>query len=310
MEGMKTVRKSKGSTHADQGAGTLPEVRASRIVRDKLVTALLWCTMGGIVLLLGGILTFLSARGAGVLSWDFFLEPPREAMTQGGVYPAIVGTFQLILVSMAFAFPMGVATAVYLVEYARDDFFTRTVRLAIRSLAGVPSVVFGLFGLSFFAVFLGFGPCLLSAGLTLGCLALPIMVGAAESALRSVPQDYRDASYAMGATRWQTIYKVVLPAAFPSILTGGILSVGRVAGETAPIIFTGAAFYAPNVAKSLFQEVMALPYHILVLATAGTNIEMTRPIQYGTVLVLLIIVLGTTLIGILWRARLRLKNVR
>jgi phosphate transport system permease protein len=136
------------------------------------------------------------------------------------------------------------------------------------------------------------------------------MVGAAESALRSVPQDYRDASYAMGATRWQTIYKVVLPAAFPSILTGGILSVGRVAGETAPIIFTGAAFYAPNVAKSLFQEVMALPYHILVLATAGTNIEMTRPIQYGTVLVLLIIVLGTTLIGILWRARLRLKNVR
>jgi phosphate transport system permease protein len=307
---MKTVRKSKGSTYASQGAGTLPEVRAGRIVRDKLVTALLWCTMGGIVLLLGGILTFLFARGAGVLSWDFFLEPPREAMTQGGVYPAIVGTFQLIFVSMAFAFPMGVATAVYLVEYARDDFFTRTVRLAIRSLAGVPSVVFGLFGLSFFAVFLGFGPCLLSAGLTLGCLALPIMVGAAESALRSVPQDYRDASYAMGATRWQTIYKVVLPAAFPSILTGGILSVGRVAGETAPIIFTGAAFYAPNVAKSLFQEVMALPYHILVLATAGTNIEMTRPIQYGTVLVLLIIVLGTTLIGILWRARLRLKNVR
>jgi len=307
---MKTTRRSNGSAHASQGAGTLPEVRAGRVVKDKLITALLWCTMGGIVLLLGGILTFLSARGAGVLSWDFFLEPPREAMTQGGVYPAIVGTFQLILVSMAFAFPMGVATAVYLVEYARDDFFTRTVRLAIRSLAGVPSVVFGLFGLSFFAVFLGFGPCLLSAGLTLGCLALPIMVGAAESALRSVPQDYRDASYAMGATRWQTIYKVVLPAAFPSILTGGILSVGRVAGETAPIIFTGAAFYAPHVAKSLFQEVMALPYHILVLATAGTNIEMTRPIQYGTVLVLLIIVLGTTLIGILWRARLRLKNVR
>lgn len=157
----------------------------------------------------------------------------------------LVGTLQLIVVSMAFAFPVGVFTAVYLVEYAKDDIFTRLLRLAVRSLAGVPSVVYGLFGLSFFVIFLKIGASLLSAGLTLGCLALPVIVGASESALIAVPQDYRDASYAMGATRWQTIRKVVLPAAFPSIITGAILSVGRVAGETAPIIFTGAAFSHP-----------------------------------------------------------------
>jgi phosphate transport system permease protein len=154
-------------------------------------------------------------------------------------------------------------------------------------------------------IFLKFGSSLLSAGLTLGCLVLPVIVGASESALLAVPKDYRDASYALGATRWQTIRKVVLPAAFPSIITGAVLSVGRVAGETAPIIFTGAAFFTPGIAKSLFDEIMALPYHILVLATAGTHIEKTRPIQYGTVLVLLALVLGVTLFGVLWRARLR-----
>jgi phosphate transport system permease protein len=270
-----------------------------------MMTWLLWGIMGGIVLLLGSILAFLLAKGAGVLSWEFISQPPRDSMTKGGILTPLIGTFQLIGVSMFFSFPIGVATAVYLVEYSQGGFFTRFLRLAIRSLAGVPSVVFGLFGLSFFCIFLGFGSSLLAAGLTLGCLALPVIVGAAESALQSVPQDYRHASYALGATRWQTIYKVVLPAAFPSILTGAILSVGRVAGETAPIIFTGAAFFIPHAAKSLFSEVMALPYHILVLATAGVNIEQTRPIQYGSALVLLILVLGVTLTGILWRARLR-----
>ncbi len=219
-----------------------------------------------------------------------------------------MGTLQLVLVAMGFSFPVGVFTAVYLVEYARDDWFTRSLRLAVRSLAGVPSVVFGLFGLSFFVILLKFGPSLLSAGLTLGCLALPVIVGASESALLAVPRDYRDASYALGATQWQTIRKVVLPAAFPSIITGAILSVGRVAGETAPIIFTGAAFFAPRFAKSIFDQVMALPYHVLILATAGTNIEKTRPIQYGTVLVLLFFVLGMTLTGVLWRARLRIRQ--
>jgi phosphate transport system permease protein len=282
----------------------------SRLFKDRLATFVLWACMGTVLAILGGILVFLVARGVGALSWEFFTEPPRDSMTKGGISTPLVGTIQLIAVAMAFAFPVGVLTAVYLNEYAREDRFTRLLRLAVRSLAGVPSVVFGLFGLSFFVIFLRFGSSLLSAGLTLGCLALPVIVGASEAALKAVPQDYRDASYAMGATRWQTIRKVVLPAAFPAILTGGILSVGRVAGETAPIIFTGAAFFTPDIAKSLFSEVMALPYHVLILATAGTNIEETRGIQYGTILVLLLVVLGITLAGVIWRARLRMRSTR
>lgn len=283
---------------------------ASRRAKDRIVTALLYSLMAGVVLLLAGILAFIIKNGLTVLSWDFLTQPPRDAMTKGGIYTPLIGSIQLIAVAMAFAFPVGVLTAVYLVEWARDGLFTRTLRLAVRSLAGVPSVVFGLFGLSFFVVVLGFGASLLSAGLTLGCLALPVIVGASEAALSAVPRDYRDASYAMGATKWQTIRKVVLPAAFPSILTGAILAVGRVAGETAPIIFTGAAFFTPRVARSLLEPVMALPYHILVLATAGTAIDETRPIQYGTVLVLLVLVLGVTLVGVLFRAKLRMGNRR
>lgn len=281
-----------------------------RIFKDRLATAVLWACMGTVLAVLGGILVFLIVRGAGALSWEFLSQPPRDSMTKGGILTPLVGTVQLVFVAMAFAFPVGVLTAVYLNEYAAEDRFTRLLRLAVRSLAGVPSVVFGLFGLSFFVIFLRFGSSLLSAGLTLGCLALPVIVGASEAALKAVPQDYRDASYAMGATRWQTIRKVVLPAAFPAILTGGILSVGRVAGETAPIIFTGAAFFTPDIAKSLFSQVMALPYHVLILATAGTNIEETRGIQYGTILVLLLVVLGITLAGVIWRARLRMRSTR
>jgi len=281
-----------------------------RLLKDRMATVLLWSCMGAVLAILGGILLFLIVRGAGTLSWEFLTQPPRDSMTKGGILTPLVGTVQLVAVAMAFAFPVGVLTAVYLNEYAGEDRLTTLLRLAIRSLAGVPSVVFGLFGLSFFVIFLRFGSSLLSAGLTLGCLALPVIVGASEAALKAVPQDYRDASYAMGATRWQTIRKVVLPAAFPAILTGGILSVGRVAGETAPIIFTGAAFFSPEIAKSLFSQVMALPYHVLILATAGTNIEETRGIQYGTILVLLLVVLGITLAGVLWRARLRMRSSR
>ena len=281
-----------------------------RILKDRVATALLLGCMAAVLSILAGILLFLIVRGAGTLSWEFLSQPPRDSMTKGGILTPLVGTVQLVAVAMAFAFPVGVLTAVYLNEYAGEDRLTTLLRLAIRSLAGVPSVVFGLFGLSFFVIFLRFGSSLLSAGLTLGCLALPVIVGASEAALKAVPQDYRDASYAMGATRWQTIRKVVLPAAFPAILTGGILSVGRVAGETAPIIFTGAAFFSPEIAKSLFSQVMALPYHVLILATAGTNIEETRGIQYGTILVLLLVVLGITLAGVLWRARLRMRSSR
>lgn len=280
----------------------------ARKSKDRAATIMLWLVMALACGVLALILAFLVSKGWSVLSWEFLTKKPRSMMTAGGISTPIVGTLQLVLVAMGFSFPVGVFTAVYLVEYAKDDWFTRALRLAVRSLAGVPSVVFGLFGLSFFVIFMGFGPSLLSAGLTLGCLALPVIVGASESALLAVPRDYRDASYALGATQWQTIRKVVLPAAFPSIITGAILSVGRVAGETAPIIFTGAAFFAPRFAKSIFDQVMALPYHVLILATAGTNIEKTRPIQYGTVLVLLFFVLGMTMTGVLWRARLRIRQ--
>jgi len=281
--------------------------RRTRALLDLTATGVLWLCMAFAALTLGSILLFLVSRGAGALSWEFISEPPRDGMTEGGILTPIVGTVQLILVSMGFAFPVSLATAVYLSEYAGSGRVTRVIRLAVRSLASVPSVVLGLFGFAFFCAFLRFGACLLSAGLTLGCLALPTLVAASEAALRDVPQDYRDASYALGATRWQTIRKVVLPAAFPGIITGLILSIGRVGGETAPIIFTGAVFFAPGFARSLFDSVMALPYHVYVLATAGTRIEKTVPMQYGAILVLLALVLGISMTGIVARARLRRK---
>ena len=281
------------------------KISLRRKVSNSVVVALLWICMGVSAFILGFIMIFLFSRGIGVISWEFITQPPRSGMTEGGIITPIVGSLQLIGVSMAFAFPVGVLTAVYFSEYADDGRLVKLLRLAVRSLASIPSVVFGLFGLSFFCAFLRFGVSLLSAGLTLGCLALPTLITASETALRNVPQDFRDASYALGATQWQTVYRIVLPSAFPGIITGSILCIGRVAGETAPIMFTGAVFFAPGFARSLFDSVMALPYHIYVLATAGTNIERTQPIQYGTILVLIVMVLGISMIGIIARARMR-----
>lgn len=283
--------------------------RCSRHFMDKAVSALLWCLAAGVIAILLGILAYLFVRGKDVISWSFITQPPRDGMTAGGISTPILGTLQLILVSMVIAFPVGVMTAVYLCEFASENGISTLIRLAVKSLAGVPSVVFGLFGFTFFCIFLKFGVSLLSAGLTLACLVLPLIVAASEAAIKAVPSDYRDASYALGATQWQTVYKVVLPSAMPAILTGAILGVGRTAGETAPIIFTGAAFFAPQVAKSLFQQVMALPYHILVLATAGTQIDKTRPIQYGSALVLLVLVFGVSFVGVVLRARARRRRM-
>jgi phosphate transport system permease protein len=271
---------------------------------DKIATFVFWGTALSLGALLAGVLSFVADRGWAALSWEFILEPPRDGMTAGGIWTPLVGTLELIAVSMAATVPVGVGTGLYFSEYATDSFFTHALRQSIRALAGVPSVVFGLFGLSLFVIFLGFGSSMLSASLTLACLSLPLMVTASEQAFRAVPQDYRDASYALGATKWQTIRKVVLPSAAPTIITGAILSIGRVAGETAPIIFTGAAFYTPGAAQSLFDEVMALPYHVYVLATAGTNIEATRPLQYGAILVLVGLVLGISSVGVWMRTRL------
>lgn len=279
-----------------------------RKIVDRAFTALAWGAALALAVLLFGLFAFVLLRGWSALSLDFLLEPPRDSMTAGGIMTPLIGTLQLVAVSMAVAIPIGTATGLYFAEYARNDWFAAMLRLAIRSLSGVPSVVFGLFGLSLFVVFFRFGPSLIAAGLTLACLTLPLLVTASEQAFLAVPGEYRDASYALGASKWQTIRKVVIPAALPTILTGIILSVGRVAGETAPIMFTGAAFFVPGVAKSLFSPVMALPYHVYVLATAGTAIEETRSIQYGTVLVLLLLVLGICSVGIALRSRLRRKR--
>lgn len=254
------------------------------------------------------MLGFILVRGYKAINWTFLTQPPTEAMTKGGIFPAIVGTFYLTLGAILIAFPLGVASAIYLNEYAREGKLVRIIRLGINNLAGVPSVIFGLFGLGLFVVFFGFGSSILSGSLTLGFLILPVIIGASEEALKAVPQTYREASLALGGTKWQTIYRVVLPAALPGILTGSILGIGRAAGETAPIMFTAAAFYMARLPSSAFDEVMALPYHIYVLATAGTHIEETRHLQYGTALVLIALVLGINLIAIIIRSRMRRKQ--
>ena len=261
-----------------------------------------------ITLSLAGILIYIFIHGFRAISWDFLTLPPTDSMTRGGIMPAIVGTLYLTMGAIAIALPLGVVSAVYLSEYAKQGTFIRIIRIGVNCLAGVPSVVFGLFGLGFFVVFLKFGSSILAGSLTLGILILPTIIGASEEALKAVPQTFREASLALGLSKWQTIARIVLPSALPGVLTGAILGVGRAAGETAPIMFTAAAFFSAVLPKSIFDEVMALPYHIYVLATAGTHIEETRPLQYGTALVLIALVLGIDVIAILIRSAIRRKK--
>lgn len=251
------------------------------------------------------VVVFIVMKGWRAITWEFLTQAPLEMMTKGGILPCIVGTLCLGIGAIIVALPIGVASAIYLNEYARPGRVLRLIRLGISNLAGVPSVVFGLFGLAFFVIWMKMGESILAGVLTLAALTLPVIIGSTEEALKAVPDTYREASLALGATRWQTIYRVVIPAALPGILTGAILGLSRAAGETAPIMFTAAVFFTPNLPSSLFDKIMALPYHIYVLATAGTNIEATRPLQYGTALVLISLVLGMNLIAIIWRARLR-----
>ena len=262
-----------------------------------------------IVLALGGILFYIVINGVGVINWDFITKPPIDSMTKGGIMPAILGTLYLTSGAIAVGLPLGIVSAIYLTEYAKQGRIIRIIKVGINCLAGVPSVVFGLFGLGFFVVLMKFGSSILAGSLTLGFLILPTIIGAAEEALKSVPQTFREASLSLGVSKWQTTFRIVLPNAMPGILTGSILGIGRAAGETAPIMFTAATFFTTKLPSSLFDEVMALPYHIYVLATAGTNIEATRPIQYGTVLVLVAVVLGIDLLAIIIRGYMR-KNKR
>ena len=238
-----------------------------------------------------------------VFSFKFIFGYPKEGMTAGGIFPALVGTLYLSLGTALFSLPLGIITAIYLNEYAPKGKISRLIRIAIVNLAGVPSVVYGLFGLAVFVMFFHFGVSLIAGILTLSVLVLPIVITAAEEGLRSVPLSFREASLALGATKWQTIWKIVLPNALPGIATGAILSISRAAGETAPILFTCAAFYLPRLPKSPLDEVMALPYHVYVISTQVPDAPLS--IQYGATLVLLALVFSLNLFAILWRMRIR-----
>lgn len=260
------------------------------------------------VAVVGYILLDIVWHGLPAISWEFLTSPPRRSGAEGGIFPAIVGTIWLVVGTIVIALPLGMATAVYLSEYARRGRFSRAIYLAIVTLAGVPSIVYGLFGLGLFVLFLGFGVSILSGCLTLACMILPIIIVASEESLRAVPRSLREGSLALGATKWQTIRKNVLPYAVPGMLTGSILGIGRAAGETAPILFTVAAFYLPHLPRSVYDEAMALPYHLYVLATQHPDAAAVRPLQYGTALVLLVLVLGLDLGAIVLRSRFRKKT--
>lgn len=276
---------------------------------DLAIFWLLRCLTYSIVGIVSYIVVDIAIKGIPALSWEFLSQPPRKGGAEGGILPAIVGTLWLVGGAIAAALPLGIASAVYLSEYASQGLFTRAIRLAITTLAGVPSIVFGLFGLGLFVLFFQFGASVLAGSLTLACMILPTIIVASEEALRAVPQSLREASLALGAGKWQTIRTNVLPYAVPGIITGSILSIGRAAGETAPILLTAAAFYLPRLPQSLFDQCMALPYHLYVLATQHPSADKVRPLQYGTALVLVLLVLGINLAAIVLRMRFR-KRLR
>lgn len=258
------------------------------------------------VLPIVGTVIFILFKGGSAISWEFLTGFPHDGMRAGGILPAIMGTLYLTIGTAIFSVPLGIAAAIYLSEYAKDNQVTRLIRLAIINLAGIPSVVYGLFGLGLFVLFLQFGTSILAASLTLSIMTLPVIISTAEEALRSVPQQFRTVSISLGATRWQTIRKIVLKEALPGILTGVILGLERAAGETAPILFTGAAFFLPRLPQSPFDATMALPYHLFVISTQVP--EMPIQIQYGTALVLLVFVLTMNVIATIIRSRARAKR--
>ena len=282
----------------------------SKKFTERLGFALLSFSAVLVLLFLGVILFDIFSKGIGVISWKFLSQPPRQGMTEGGIFPAILGTFLVSIITVVFAVPLGMFAAIYLHEYARPGRTTRLIRLAIRNLSGVPSIVYGLFGVVLFVQMMHLGTSILSAGLTLGLLTLPWTITACEEALKTVPKAYREGALALGATKWYAIRTNVLPYAIPGMLTGVILGLARAAGETAPILFTGAAFFLPHLPKSIFDQFMALPYHLYILSTQHHAIDKVRPIAYGTALVLvsLILILSFTAIWVRYRYRQRMKG--
>lgn len=259
-----------------------------------------------IVVPVGLIIVIIIQKGLPAITWQFVSDIPRQGMRSGGIFPAIVGTIYLVTGAIVFALPIGLLAAIYLSEYSKDNLLTRVIKLAIVNLSGVPSVVYGLFGLALFVVFFKFGASILSGALTLGIMILPIIITSAREALESVPQSFREVSLSLGASKWQTIRHIVLPNAIPGILTGTILGLGRAAGETAPILFTVAAFYLPQLPASVFDQVMALPYHLYVISTQVPNVD--EKVRYGTALVLMALVLFMNSVAIVIRSKFRKKK--
>jgi phosphate transport system permease protein len=279
-------------------------IKMSKEVNQKIAFVIIKLLGLVVIGFLAWIQGFIIFNGIGVISWEFLTQPPTDGMTAGGIFPAIVGTMCLVTGSMFFAFPLGVMAGIYMNEYTANNWFVKTIRVVTNNLSGIPSIVFGLFGMTLFVNTLGFGDSILAGSLTLGLLVLPVVIRTTEEALKAVPDAYRSGSLALGATKLQTIQRVILPAAYPNIITGLILSIGRVSGETAPILFTVAAYFLPKLPTSIFDQVMALPYHLYVIATSGTNIEASRPIAFGTALVLIVIVLIMNTLATLIRKKL------
>lgn len=288
----------------EKGNWSRPKLTAKQI--EKVGFSLLGLVSVFTVLPIVGLILYILIRGMPAISWEFISGFPRDGMRAGGLLPAIVGTFYLTLGTAISAVPLGIAAGIYLAEYAADNRLTRLIRIAIINLAGIPSVVYGLFGLGLFVLFLNFGTSILASSLTLGIMTLPVIISTTEESLRAVPYSFRLVSISLGATRWQTIWRITLPQALPGILTGVILGLERAAGETAPILFTGVAFFLPRLPQSPFDATMALPYHIFVISTQVPG--MPVQIQYGTVLVLLAFVLSMNLIATIIRQRARARR--
>lgn len=272
--------------------------RKKQELYQKIAFALMKISAAVVVVVLVLIVGDIVLKGYSALSIDFLTQMPTNQMTEGGILPCIVGTIELVGLSLLVAVPLGIIAAVYLTEYAADGRTKHLVEQAVNNLAGTPSIIFGLFGMALFVKYIGLPMSLLTASLTMGLLIMPVIIRTTQEALLSVPKEYREASYALGITKWETIRRVVLPSAYAGMITGIIISIGRAAGETAPILFTGAVYYYPRLAESVFSPFMALSYHLYVMATESMNIELTRSLQYGTALVLLAIVFSMNLIAV------------
>ncbi len=282
-------------------------MKLSRQLSQRIAFGLITLAAVVVILPILYIIGYVVVQGAGSVTWTFLTEMPRDGMKAGGLLPAILGTLLLTVGTAVIAVPIGVGGAIYLSEYAKDNAGTRAVRIAIINLAGIPSVVYGLFGLGLFVIFLNFGTSILAGSLTLGIMTLPVIISTAEEALRAVPQSFRLVSTSLGGTRWQTIRRVVLPQALPGIITGIILGIERAAGETAPILFTAVAFFLPQLPSSVFDQTMALPYHLYVISTQVPGMPIR--IQYGTALVLLLFILSMNLLATLIRRHYRRQRV-